>query len=234
MPLDHDILGHGVYTPREAARLIGETPQHVFRWTRGSGPTEPLWQAHYQFVEDSTEISFLDLIEVRVVAAMRRQGISLQSIRYAIDFAQNALGVERPLSSRDFKTDGSEILMDAIEDDGEFVSLSKKAPGQKVFKRIIEQSLNDLEYEDDLVARWRPKGFEKVIIDPARSFGDPLVDEFGVSTGMIYREYQEFNDAKYLSKIYEIPVQVIRVAIRYEENLDKKSKSTDGKGTARS
>lgn len=234
MPLDHDILGHGVYTPREAARLVGETPQHVFRWTRGSGPSEPLWNARYQFIEDSTEISFLDLIEVRIVAAMRGQGISLQSIRFAIAFAQRTLGIERPLSSRDFKTDGSEILMDAIEDDGEFVSLSKKSPGQKVFKKIIEQSLNDLEYENDLVARWRPRGFESVIIDPARSFGDPLLDEFSISTGMIYREYQEFGDAKYLSKIYEIPIQVIRVAIRYEESLDKELKSMNGQGSLRS
>jgi uncharacterized protein (DUF433 family) len=234
LPLDHDILGHGVYTPREAARLIGETPQHVFRWTRGSGPTNPLWNAHYQFIEDSTEISFLDLIEVRVVAAMRRQGISLQSIRYAIDFAQNALGVDRPLSSRDFKTDGSEILMDAVEDDGEFVSLSKKAPGQKVFKKIIEQSLNDLEYENDLVARWRPRGFESIVLDPARSFGDPLLDEFGVSTAVVYREFQQFDDAKYLSRIYEIPLQVVRIAIKYEQHLDKKLKGLDGQGSVRS
>lgn len=231
MPLDNEILGHGVYTPREAARLVGETPQHVFRWTRGSGPTEPLWLARYQFLEDSTEISFLDLVEVRVVAAMRRSGISLQSIRYAISFAQKALGIERPLSSREFKTDGSELLMDAVEDDGEFVSLSRKRPGQKVFKDIISQSLSDLEYEGDYVARWRPKGFKSVIIDPARNFGDPLIDEYGISTSALFRESEQFQDIRYISKTYEIPSQTVKAAIAFEQHLDNQSKGKDGQST---
>ena len=234
MPLDSEILGHGVYTPREAARLIGETPQHVFRWTRGSGPTEPLWNARYQFIEDSTEISFLDLIEVRVVSAMRRCGISLQSIRFAIQFAQEKLGIERPLSSRDFKTDGSEILMDAVENDGDFVSLSRSRPGQKVFKEIVRQSLSDLEYEGNSVARWRPKGFSDVIIDPARSFGDPILDSFGISTSTLYSESREFGDVKYLATVYEIPEQSVRMAISFEENLDLAQKFRDGQSTIRS
>lgn len=231
MPLDNEILGCGVYTPREAARLIGETPQHVFRWTRGTGPMEPLWAAHYQFIEDSTEISFLDLIEVRVVAAMRRNGISLQSIRYAIKFAQDALGIERPLSSRDFKTDGSEILMDAIENDGEYISLSKKRPGQKVFKEIIKQSLNDLEYEGRFVARWRPKGFADIVIDPSRNFGDPILDKFGISTSVLFQEYQHFSDGRYLANIYEIPLQVVRMAISFENHLNALQKMKDGQGS---
>jgi hypothetical protein len=52
MALDNKILGLGVYTPREAARLVGTDPQQVLRWTRGSGPNEPLWNAHYQFLDD--------------------------------------------------------------------------------------------------------------------------------------------------------------------------------------
>src|SRR6056297_3360478 len=175
MPLDDAILGRGVYTPREAARLIGTSAQQVLRWTRGSGPNPPLWHAHYQFLdEDITEISFLDLVEVRVVAALRRASISLQAIR----FAEEKYALDRPLASQSFKTDGTEILMDAVEKDGEFVSLSKKRPGQKVFREIISQSLNDLEYEGNLAARWRPRQFSSVIIDPSRHFGDPILDKY--------------------------------------------------------
>lgn len=222
MPLDHAILGQGVYTPREAARLVGTNAQQVLRWTRGSGPNEPLWQAYYQFIDDDiTEISFLDLIEVRVVAAMRHAGIPLQQIRFAISFAQEKFNLERPLASQSFKTDGTEILMEAIEKDGEFVSLSRKRPGQKVFKEIVSQSLNDLEYDGDIVARWRPKGHPRVIIDPVRSFGDPLLDEFGISTSMIYNEFTEFSDEKYLASIYEIPISFIRASLQFEASLDE-------------
>ena len=231
MPLDTEILGQGVYTPREAARLIGGTAQQVLRWTRGSGPTSPLWNAEFQFIEDSTEISFLDLIEVRVVDAMRRAGISLQAIRFAIQLAQEKFDVKRPLSSRDFKTDGQEVLMSAIEEDGDFVSLSKKRPGQKVFKDIVIQSLNDLEYENSLAARWRPTGFSSIVIDPNRHFGTPLLNEYGVSTATIYAENKTFNDASYLSKIYSVPLQAIKQAISYERSLDARQKINSDQGT---
>ena len=221
MPLDDTILGKGVYTPREAARLVGTSSQQVLRWTRGSGAKEPLWHAHYQFLdEDVTELSFLDLIEVRVVTALRRASISLQSIRFAIGFAQQKYGIERPLASQSFKTDGTEILMEAVENDGEYVSLSKARPGQKVFREIISQSLNDLEYEGELAVRWRPRGFPPIVIDPKRHFGDPILDQYGVSTTTIYKEFQEFEDIDYLANIYEIPKKLIRTCVGFEQSLD--------------
>lgn len=224
----NEILGLGVYTPREAARLVGGTPQQIIRWTRGSGPNDPLWNAQFQFIEDSTEISFLDLIEVRVVRAMRSAGISSQAIRYAISCAQEKFGIDRPLASRNFKTDGNEILMDAIENDGELVSLSKKRPGQKVFKAVVQQSLDDLEYEGDYAAKWRPKSHSAIIIDPKRNFGDPVLDEYGISSNTIYQEFLEFNDAKYLASVYEVPLAAVNSAIRFESGLDFRTSETNG------
>ena len=225
LPLDQDILGRGIYTPREAARLVGGSSQEVLRWTRGSGPNEPLWKAHYQFIDDTSEISFQDLIEVRVVRAMRKKGISLQSIRFAIDYATKKLGVSRPLSSLDFKIDGTEILMAAVENDGNVLSLSKKYPGQKIFKDIVAQSLDDLEYEGDKVARWRPKGHAAIVIDPSRSFGDPILDDFGISTATLRAEFDCFQDERYLAKIYEIPLTAVNRALKNEHHLDEKGKS---------
>lgn len=220
MPFDEAIFGAGVYSPRDAARLVGGSAQEVLRWTRGSGPTDPLWKAHYQFLDDATELSFIDLIEVRVVKALRSSGVSLQAIRYALDLAENRFGVNRPFATRHFKLLGGEILMDALENDGELVSLSKKNPGQKVFSVIVRQSLNDLEYENDYVVRWRPSIANHVVIDPNRQFGSPLIDDFGLATQTIFREYQEIQDSKYLANIYEVPLRYINDAIKYEQRLN--------------
>lgn len=229
MPFDTDILGQGIYTPRRAAQLVGSTPQEVIRWTRGSGPSAPLWHAYYQSIEDSTELSFADLIELRVVKAFRRAGISLQAIRYAISFAEDKFGVERPLSTLRFKTDGKEILIDALEKDNEYVSLSKKNPGQKVFSEIVKQSLFDIEYENELAARWRPNNSRSIIIDPERQFGDAILDKYGVSTDQIYADYLNYSDIGYVSNIYEVDKSLIREAIRFEEGLLKQAKR-DGEG----
>lgn len=229
MPFDEAILGAGIYSPREVARLVGGNPQEVIRWTRGSGPTDPLWKAHYQFLEDSTELSFLDLVEVRVVKSLRRAGVSLQAIRYAMDLAENRFSVSRPLATRRFQLLGGEILMDALENDGELISLARKNPGQKVFSEVVKQSLSDLEYDDDYVTRWRPASASHVVIDPNRLFGEPILDDFGVSTRTIYGEWKTFNDTRYLSKIYEIPLRMVNDAIRFEQSLDA-AQEVDGKG----
>lgn len=219
MPLDATIFGQGIYTPRQAARLVGTTPQEVLRWTRDSGPNDPLWIAYYHYVENSTELNFADLIELRVVKAFRRASVSLQSIRFAISFAQEKYGVDRPLVNLEFRTDGSEILMKALEHDGEYVSLAKKRPGQKVFAKIIEQSLHDLEYDEGTAARWRPARHRDIILDPQRQFGQPILDTAGISTELLFRELSEYGDEGYLAKIYDIPEHAVKAAVRYEASL---------------
>lgn len=220
MPLDLQILGSGVYTPREAGRLIGVKQRDVLRWTRGSGASEPLWRSYYLPLDNSTEISFLDMLEIRVVAALRGAGVSLQAIRFAIDFAQREYNIDRPLTSKRFRTDGKEILIEALEEDGDLTSLSRKRAGQKVFKIIVEQSLRDLDYDDERPIRWRPRKSRFVVIDPARSFGDPILDEFGISTHVIREEFNAFGDIRYLSRIYEIPDAQIKSAVNFERALD--------------
>lgn len=226
MPLDGAILGEGIYTPREAARLLHGTHQEVLRWTRGSGPNEPLWNNHYRFLSDTTEISFLDLVELRVVRLLRAQKISLQAIRFAIRIASEKFNIDRPLSSVRFKTDGTEVLMDAVEKDGEFVSLSKRSPGQKVFAKIVEQSVVDLDYEGGQVVRWWPTNGKNIVIDPKRSFGAPIVNEYGISTSVLSDEYDRCKDFKYLSRLFEIGVPLVREAVSFEKSLNV---STDGK-----
>jgi uncharacterized protein (DUF433 family) len=229
--LDAPIFGEGIYRPREAARLIGATPQDVLRWTRGSGSSTPIWTGHYQFVDDSTEISFIDLIELRVVRALRHCGISLQSIRYAIEFAKNKFDIERPLSTLNFKTDGAEILVDAVENDGELVSLSRKNPGQKVFKKIIDQSLSGLEYDGLRPRRWRPVAAQHVVLDPSRSFGAPLIDEVGVTTQTIFSEWTRAKNIRYISRLYEIDENLVRDAIKFENSLMIQESVPGGQGS---
>ncbi|WP_069298897.1 hypothetical protein [Neptunicoccus sediminis] len=221
MPRDFEIFGEGIYTPRQAARLIASTPQEILRWTRGSGPTDPLWNARYQNIDDATELSFLDLIEVRVVRAFRRANISLQSIRYAIEFAKDKLGVAHPLSTLDFKTDGTQILMTALEQDGEYYSLARKNAGQKVFSEIVSQSIKNLEYDNGKAVRWRPHSSNSIVIDPKRLFGAPLLDEYGVSTKTLYDDFYTHQNFNYLSSIYDVPEPVIKNAIDYEKFLEK-------------
>lgn len=223
MALDFEILGRGVYSPQEAARLVGILPRDVLRWTRGSGPNDPLWNAQYQCIEDSTEISFIDLVEVRVVAALRNSGTSLQAIRFAIDFAQVAFGIARPLASLNFFTDGKEILIEALEKDGQLTSLKKHSAGQKVFRDVVDQSLKGIEFSNQRPVRWWPEKTNSIVIDPSRSFGTPILSQYGISTTCLYNEFEGMKNIRRLAKLYEVPEGVVRKAIKFEQGLNGQS-----------
>lgn len=221
MPLDLQILGAGVYSPREAGRFAGVSGREIRRWTKGTKLFDPLWRTRFSAIEGSSEISFIDMLESRVVAALRRAGVSMQAIRFAIAHAQEVFGIEKPLSSEHFRTDGREILIDAIERDGELVSLSKMRAGQKVFGVIVKQSLVDIEFEEARPVRWRPSA--EVVVDPERAFGDPMLDAFGISTSIIREEAEQLGSPQKVASLYEIPVNQVRSAIAFENFLDGQS-----------
>lgn len=218
-----EILGQGVYTPQEAARLIGTSTQNVIRWTRGSGPAEPLWQNYYFKLDETNELSFRDLAELKIVKALRKAGLSLQKIRYAIKLAEEKFKTSFPLSHKNFRTDGSEIFI-SIYGEKDLTSLSKQRGPQKVFERVIAPTLIDFEYGDIHPARWKPSaGRGKVVIDPQRSFGSPILSDWGISTSVLSSEFEAFKDAEYLGRIYEIPKAEVIAAVNFERSLDGQS-----------
>ena len=114
--------------------------------------------------------------------------------------------------------------------DGELVSLSNKRPGQKVFKKIVAQSVSGLEYDGPQAARWRPVAAKYVVIDPKRSFGAPIVDEVGVSTSILYKEWMVRSNVKHIAAIYEVKEVLVRDAIQYEESLTQALSEKRGQG----
>jgi hypothetical protein len=223
MPHDNMILGAGVYSQKDAARLIGGESRKIGRWVRGSKAAAPLWSPYFGFVEDSNEISFAELMELRVVMLLREKGLSIQSIRYAIELAKNRFGLNFPLSTQHFKRDGKEILLEVDERASGLISLSRRSPGQQVFREVVKQSLEDLEFDNDRPTKWWPAKGKEIVVDPMRSFGHPILDESGISTGVLNTEFSEFCDIEYLSHIYELPSQLIRNAIIFERGLDGQS-----------
>ncbi len=222
MTFEKPILGVGIYTPREAARYVGANSQSVLRWTRGSGALDPLWHNYFQELNDDTELSFRDLIEILVVSKFRAQGVSMQKIRYAIELAREEFQTDYPLSHRDFYTDGERILVQA-DGESEFTSLDKRDGLQRAFREIVAPSLQDVEFNNATPNYWRPShGRNDVVLDPSRSFGTSILDEYGISTSVLRQEFDEFKNVLYLSEIYEIPAEQVISAIDFEYYLDGK------------
>lgn len=221
-------VGVGLYTAREAAALLQEAPRNVRRWLGGYSYTEngdehsvpPLWQSDISGIGDSLELSFRDLIELRFVKAFLEAGIGLLAIRNCLAYARECAESDRPFSSGKFRTDGRTIFLESLEQSAEpkLIDLKNK---QYVLKQVIERTFKDLDLEADAVARWRPyKGKASIVIDPTRSFGQPIVARAGVPTAVLADAVAAEGSVARVAKLYDVSESAIRDAVRFQNDLE--------------
>lgn len=220
-------LGIGFYTVPEAARLIRMPARTITRWLGGyaytsggkPGRMPPLWAPELPANDDRLELGFRDLIELRFIQAFVREDVDLRVIRGCLETARAAVADTRPFSTRRFKTDGRRIFLESLKANGESEVIDLKH-GQYVIKSVIEQTFRDLDIEGDVVTRWRPfQGRSSIVIDPRRAFGQPIAAETGVPTVALADAVRAEGSAERVARLYEVPVAVVRDAVRFEEYL---------------
>lgn len=222
-------FGIGVYSPSEAARLIGTSPSNVRRWLFGysyqhHGPRRAqaaLWQPQYAWDQDDDPVlGFRDLLEARMVAALRKLKIGLPTIRACIETAAEIAQDSHPFSSAHFRTDGRRLFLERLNEKGarDIIDLKTR---QHAFPKVIEASFLDLEFDDEKATRWFPlRNSRLVVADPERSFGQPIVDDGGVPTKRLAQAYEaEGRSVDKVARLFEIDVRSVRAALDFERQL---------------
>lgn len=224
-------LGIGYYTTAEAARLLKTSQRNIARWLGGYSyrnaqgevaNAPPLWRPQLPRFDEALEIGFHDLIELRFVLAFLGGDVGLNVLRRCLENARAILGVERPLSTRRFRTDGKSIFLESLRETAgdEASSLVDLKTNQLVFKQIVEQTFRDLDLIDDSVVRWRPfHGKPSIVVDPGRSFGKPLVAEFGVPTSALASVAKAEGSPNRAARLFEVPLSAVNDAIAFERSL---------------
>jgi uncharacterized protein (DUF433 family) len=226
-----EMIGAGIYSIAQAARLIGADHRAIRRWVLGyeykyhgeRRRSQPLW--HTQFSDEDLPdpvIGFYDLLELRLVNAFVQRGVTLQTIRATAEVAQSLFATDYPLSSKRFLTDGKRIFLEALERSGE-VRLLDVPRQQFVFRDIIRPTLYaGIEYEDERARRWYPLGSDRktIVLDPAVQFGAPVVEQAGIPTDTLYASYlAENRDRRAVARVFDIPARLVDAAVRYEAKL---------------
>lgn len=221
-----EFLGLGFYSVADAARLLRIPARNIRRWLAGYAYARDgeihrmpvLWTPDLPRIDNHIELSFRDLIELRFVNAFVGAGVGLLAIRNCLDYAREVVGNDRPFSTSKFRTDGRTIFLESAGgDEAKLLDLKRH---QFTFKAIVERTFKDLDLENDEVARWRPfHGRASIIVDPERSFGQPIATKSGVPTVALAESVEAEGSAERTAAIYDVPVSVVRDAVRFEQEL---------------
>ncbi len=185
-----NMLGLGIYSPADGARLLRVPAVSLRRWAQGYTYWDADHQARHKsgpvtrpdlpVIRGQRALSFLELMELRVVAKLRRKGISLQQIRDAARIAREVLHTRHPFASRRIFTDRKRVLTYLDTPPAEFamVELHHRTVHQLIAGPILEPLLEDLDFDEEngIARRWWPLGKKHpIVLDPEVSFGAPTV-----------------------------------------------------------
>jgi uncharacterized protein (DUF433 family) len=171
--------------------------------------------------EPGEGLSFLNLVETHVLAAIRREHrIPLQKVRRALEYVERQLGLERPLISARFETDGVDLLVHELE---KLVNVSQA--GQLEIEPLVRMFLKRIKrdpagvpiklypFTRKTVSDDEP---EPVEIDPRVAFGRPVLAGRGVPTAVLADRFKAGDSLADLAQDYDTSSQIIEEAIRCE------------------
>ncbi len=228
-PYDPDsMLGQGIYTYQEAARLSGIPAPRLRRWlegyhyTDGSGAhrhSRPVIEASVRRVDEVPTISFNDLLEAMFVERFLREGVSMPTIRRAAEQATADMAAPYPFLVKRFRTDGRTIFIEVAKEQGD-ERLLDVVKRQAVFRDVIEPLLSNVHYDvsTGLATSWSPMGkASPVLVDPARSFGKPIVRDSGVPTSILAAAVVRGTETvESIARWYGVPAGDVRAAVEFE------------------
>lgn len=228
--------GIGIYARADAARLLGMTPARLRRWVSGytywlrdreavrsKRRQPPVVKTDLPVIDNVIALSFLELMELRVVKAVVDAGISLQHVRAAAQLASHHFRTDHPFASRRVFTDGRQIFS-AVSNDLEapdVVRWKHTEIEQVIAGGIFEQFFHEIEFDATtaLAHRWWPQGRQvPIVLDPRISFGAPIIAGTAVRTAVIER-MASHGSAQDAAIAFELQLQQVEAAVAFEKAL---------------
>lgn len=218
-------IGKGIYSPPEVHKITGIPLNKIIRWTNGYTSVNnngeynnlPVYKKEFNIPKAKNALSFLDMVELLFINSFEKYGFSLQNIRKAAESASKKLNTSHPFAKKCFFTDGKTILIRIAEEDDnvELLDLLKKQyQMEPIVSPFLVESLEFDQYE--LAEKWWPAGRQsKIVIDPKRNFGKPIIDDKNIRIDSIFDIYNRNGNIKEIMEWYELDEQTIKEAVQF-------------------
>ncbi len=201
------------YEVGEAARYARTNPQTVAYWHFNRGGLGPILPGK----EKGQPLSYLELVEVAIVAVFRRLGLSLQRLRKTREYAQQTFKAEYPFAQLQFQTEGHHLLLELGKNEGFHVNevILADEHGQTGWKSLIADRFQEFDYEHDVALIWHLAGRSSpVVIDPRIAAGSPQVK--GIPTWVLKGRVEAGETLGDITSDFNLSGEDVIHALRFE------------------
>ena len=231
-----DLLGKGIYSYSSAARIVDAYPQSVRRWSEGysfkprnkkdRSTSPPLLLTPITQYDESSVLTFEQLVEILFVRLFRVQGVAMPVIRAAALRASHLFNSNHPFAVEGLKTDGIDIfhIRDSDVDDLSHAALVESlAKGQMVMGNIALPYFKKLRYDNLVASQYWPLGEDRnIVIDPERSFGEPIDARTGTPSRIMYGRFKAGDPVERIAYWYNASQASVQDAIEFETQTREK------------
>lgn len=216
----------GAYTFSDAARYVRAPVATVRAWFLGTKTGWGMFQPVLQ-LDDSKHrmLSFRNLVELHVLNSIRkRHRVTLYRVRIAIEILSAVWESKHPLAEQDILTDGYELfalvsgLLTNVSDYEKQTILDEvlRAALQRIERHPAGEARRLFPFPTAEVESAEPRTIE---INPSIQFGRPCLSGTGIPTEILYQRHRGGDEVDVLADDYEMPIERIREAIRFEQDL---------------
>ena len=210
------------YTIAQAAALAQTSAGTIRNWLFGDPDRmEPVLIGRSRNSHGIQRVSFLELLDLVVVARYRRWRIDLEKIREAHKFAQREWELAYPFASLNLLPLGGHVLRQYEElqkTSGQFVVMT--SPGQFVLPEIVQDAVRnfdfDSENQDPFATRWHCYGRDvPVVVDPHFGGGMPTVEGSGVTVDIIVKRRKAGETKRSIANDFNLPFSTVDQVLKH-------------------
>lgn len=209
-------VGKGIYTAKEAAKMIGSNSATVSRWFADRSDRPHLLDSDFDKVGQLHALSFLDLIDALVVKTLKDRGFSAHYIRKFHAALVKRQGNKHAFATHSIVTTGFEVFVkeaDTVQDKAVLIDVLKN--NQLVHEGILKTFLSDVVFDESkpngFATAWHP--MEGIVVRPDLNFGAPTVESTGI-VAQILADAWKANDCddEVVADWYSVKPESVRVA----------------------
>jgi uncharacterized protein (DUF433 family) len=212
------------YSIARAAHYLHMSRSTLRSWVRGRDYPKKAGVEHWPaLIKADDLLSFNNLIEAYVLRALRvDHGLRMAAVRQALDYAQREFGLTRLLLSEELLATPGNVFLERF---GKLINLNLS--GQLAAKQLLHAVLERVDRNPHgLPVKLFPVGSydvsalklspKLILIDPAVSFGRPIVASKGIRTSAIVNRIDAGEEPQDVAHDYGLEPEELEAAISYE------------------